>query len=224
MIARAVALLLLAHAATAQADLPAQAEIVYRVLSEGSAVAEITGRFEQAGGRYQLTETWKGKGLYALLGRARRTSEGALDAAGPHPAQFVEERSGRDTSRAWFDWRARILTSRYKGRTRTEPMPPHAQDRLSFILALSFAPADAKSMEFNLVNGRGTSHHVYEFAGRERVRTPAGEFDARKIVRGADDERVEIWLAARLGGLPVRMLAVQGGTQYDQVATRVSAP
>jgi hypothetical protein len=40
-------------------------------------------------------------------------------------------------------------------------------------------------------------------------------------VRTKDDERTEIWLAAPLGGLPVRMLAVEKGTRWDQVATRI---
>jgi len=160
--------------------------------------------------------------LVALLGRATRTSEGSLGAAGPRPREFTDERSGRDTARARFDWSAKTMTLRYKGRSRTEPIPPNAQDRLSFILALSAAPAGSKTGDYHLVDGRGVSHHIYEFRGRERVQTAAGEFDALKVVRGTDDERTEIWLAGPLGGLPVRMLAVEkGGTRWDQVATRI---
>jgi hypothetical protein len=72
-----------------------------------------------------------------------------------------------------------------------------------------------------LVDGRGTSHHIYEFAGRERVQTPVGEFDALKVVRSKDDERLEIWLAAEFGGLPVRVLGMEDGTRFEQVATRI---
>jgi len=208
--------------ASAHAQLPPRLEITYEVLRNGSAVAEIVGRFEQAGGSYRLTESWRGRGLYALLGRAMRTSEGSLGAAGPRPREFTDERSGRDTARARFDWSAKTMTLRYKGRSRTEPIPPNAQDRLSFILALSAAPAGSKTGDYHLVDGRGVSHHIYEFRGRERVQTAAGEFDALKVVRGTDDERTEIWLAAPLGGLPVRMLAVEkSGTRWDQVATRI---
>lgn len=218
------AALLLVFSGCVNADLPARLEIRYEVLRNGSRIAEITGRLEQGAGSYRLTETWHGKGIYMLLGKAKRTSEGSLGADGPRPREFTDERSGRDTARAWFDWNAKTLTLRYKGRTSREPMPAHAQDRLSFVLALSVAPAGSKSMEFALVDGRGVSYHVYEFSGRERVRTAAGEFDALKIVRGKGDERTEIWLAAQLGHLPVRMLAVKDGTRYDQVATHISAP
>ena len=208
--------------ASAHAQLPARLEITYEVLRNGSAVAEIVGRFESGADSYRLTETWRGRSMYALLGKATRTSEGILGAAAVRPREFIDERSGRDTARAWFDWGAKTLTFRYKGKTRTEPIPPNAQDRLSFILALSVAPAGTKTGDYHLVDGRGVSHHIYEFAGRERVQTAAGEFDALKVVRAKDDERTEIWLARPLGGLPVRMLAVEkGGTRWDQVATRI---
>ena len=220
-ISSALVLLVLACAASARAELPQRLEISYDLLRNGSKVAEIVGRFERAGKEYRLTETWRGRGLYSLLGRATRTSVGELAPNGPHPLEYTDERSGRDTARAWFDWKGSVLTSRYKGKTRTEAMPPNAQDRLSFVLALSLAPKGAKSGDYHLVDGRGTSHHIYQFAGRERVQTPVGAFDALKVVRSKDGERIEIWLAAEFGGLPVRVLGVEDGTRFEQVATRI---
>jgi hypothetical protein len=220
MILRSIVFLLLAQA-SAHAQVPPRLEITYDVLHNGSKVAEIVGRLESTGDSYRLTESWRGKGIYALLGRAMRTSQGKLSAAGPRPLEFVDERSGRDTARAWFDWSTNTFTMRYKGRSRTEALPPNAQDRLSFILALSLAPPGSKTGDYHLVNGRGVSHHIYEFNGRERVQTAAGEFDALKVLRGAPGERTEIWLASEVGGLPVRMLAVDKGTRWDQVATRI---
>lgn len=214
--------LLLLVQASAHAQLPPRLEITYEVLRNGSAVAEIVGRFESSGNTYKLVETWRGRGLYSLLGKATRTSEGTIGPDGVRPRAFTDERSGRDTARAWFDWGAHALTMRYKGRSRTEPIPPDAQDRLSFILALSLAPPGSKTGDYHLVDGRGVSHHIYDFAGYERVQTAAGEFDARKVVRGdKEDDRTEMWLASNLGGLPVRMLAIDNGTRWDQVATRI---
>ena len=104
------------------------------------------------------------------------------------------------------------MTMRYKGRSRSEPIPPNAQDRISFMLALAVAPAGAKTGDYHLVDGRGVSHHVYQFAGRERVQTLAGAFEAVKVVRSKDGDHAEFLLASALGGLPVRMLAVEKGT------------
>ena len=217
----ASSVLLAALALPAQAQLPARAEIVYEVQRNGSATAEITALLEHANGRYKLTEKWQGRGMYALLGKATRISIGSLGANGVRPAEFTDERSGRDTARAWLDWASGTMTMRYKGRSRSEPIPPNAQDRISFMLALAVAPAGAKTGDYHLVDGRGVSHHVYQFAGRERVQTPAGAFDAVKVVRSKDDDHAEFWLASALGGLPVRMLAVEKGTRWDQVATRI---
>ena len=216
------ALLLAALAASARAELPARVEIAYELRRNGSAMAEITAALEHANGAYRLVERWHGRNLYALLGRATRTSVGSIGRDGVRVREFTDERTGRDTSRAWFDWKSNLLTSRYKGRTRTEPIPPNAQDRISFMLALALAPPGTKALDVHLVDGRGTSHHVYEFLRKERVTTPAGEFDALVVGRSTADERLEMWLAAALGYLPVRMLVTENsGTRYDQLAIRI---
>ena len=217
----AIVLLWCAAAAAHAQQLPARAEVFYQVQRNGSAVAEISAALEHADGRYRLVEKWSGRGLYSLLGKATRTSSGALGKFGVRPEEFTDERSGRDTARAWLDWKTNTMTMRYKGRTKSEPIPPNAQDRISFMLALAVAPPGAKNGDYHLVDGRGVSHHVYDFAGRERVETPAGAFDAVKVVRGTPDERTEFWLAIALGGLPVRMLAIEKGTRWDQLATRI---
>ncbi|HEX7218794.1 MAG TPA: DUF3108 domain-containing protein [Burkholderiales bacterium] len=211
-------------ATPAYAELPAHIEIDYELRRNGSITADISAVLEQGGGEYRLVERWHGRGLFALLGRATRTSLGSVLRHGVRVREFTDERSGRDTARAWFDWKSNLLTSRYKGKTRTEAIPPNAQDRISFLLALALAPAGAKALDVHLVDGRGTSHHVYDFLRRERVQTPAGEFEALVVGRGsADDERLEMWLADALGRLPVRMLVVEkNGNRYDQVAVRIS--
>ena len=212
---------LLAHAAP-----PAQVEIEYELRRNGSPIAEVHERLEHGNGSYQLTETWKGKGFYRLLGKAKRFSRGNVTAGGLRPLEFADERTGRDTARAWFDWQGGTVTMQYKGERHSRPLPPHAQDRLSFLLALSFVPEGEQPIVFNIADGKGgLSRHEYLFAGRERLKTPAGEFDAVKLLREKEDERSEIWLATRAGRLPVRVLVTESdGTRYEQVATRISAP
>src|SRR5262245_44296018 len=116
-----------ALAALANAAPPERVEIEYEVLRNGKTVAEVVERLERGDGTYQLTESWKGRGAYAVLGRARRSSEGSFDANGPRPREYVDERSGRDTQRVWLDWNANTITRRYKGATRTEPVPADAR-------------------------------------------------------------------------------------------------
>src|SRR5262245_29008231 len=131
-------LLLVSAAGLAQAQPPARVEIAYELSRNGSPMAEVVEVLEQAAGRYQLTETWKGLGVYALMGNARRSSQGAIGADGLRPEEFFDERTGRDTARAWFDWKTKTLGLQHGGPRRSEPLPPNAQDRLSFFFALSF--------------------------------------------------------------------------------------
>jgi len=213
--------------AAAQVVPPARVEIEYELKRNGRTMAEVVERLEHGNGAYSLTETWKGRGIYALLGRAKRTSEGSLGADGPRPHEYVDERSGRDTQRVTFDWGAHTITRRYKGATRTEPVPLDTQDRLSFLLALTYASQKGAPISFHIADGRGMSRHTYKPDGRERLTTPAGEFETVKLIRRneASGEVAEIWLAANRGYLPVRILVSEDdGTRYEHVAKRISQP
>ena len=151
-------------------------------------------------------------------------SQGSIVQGTLRPQEFFDERSGRDTARAWFDWKAKTLTMQYKGSRASEPLPANAQDRLSFLFALSLVPGTAESVSYTIADGKGLSRHVYKLAGRERIRIPAGEFDAVKASRhGEDRESAELWLAAERNYIPVRLLVVEkDGTRYEQVAIRIS--
>ncbi len=222
---RSFCLLLISCASLAQAAPPAKIEIAFEMTRNGSAMAETLERLEHADGRYQLTETWNGKGMYALMGTIKRTSRGTIGAAGSRPVEFADERTGRPPARARFDWDAKVLTQEYRDGPRTEPLPEEAQDRLSFLLALSFLPGRAETMRFAIFDGRGQSRHEYRIAGRERLKTPAGEFDTVIVERDSGKEHARLWLAAGLGHLPVRLLVVQkDGTRLDQVATKITRP
>ena len=212
----------------AHAEPPPGLEVAYELKRNDSAIADVVERLEYSAGNYRLTETWKGRGLYALLGSARRVSQGTLTDHELRPREFFDERSGRDTARAWFDWKAMTLTMQYKGERKTEPLFPDGQDRLSFLLALSLLPGKAQTASYHIADGKGISHHSYRVVGAERVKTPAGEFDTVRVqrVQGPNDkDTADLWLAADLGYIPVRLLDVEkDGSRYEQVATRVSRP
>jgi hypothetical protein len=217
--------LVLAAAALAQPAPPARLEVEYQLRRNGTTVAEITERLEQGNGSYHLTETWKGKGVYALLGKAKRTSTGTLGAEGPRPREFTDERSGRDTQRVWFDWNAKTITRRYKGPARTEALLPDTQDRLSFLFALTYQARKGQPISMYIADGRGLSHHVYQPDGRERLKTPAGEFDTLKLIRRNEGsgEISEIWFISERTYLPVRIVVSEkDGTRYEHIVTRLS--
>ena len=214
-----------AHAAPAA--LQGTFEIQFDISCEGTELAEVVERLDLSPGSYQMTETSKGKGIYALLGTAKRISRGAIVNGLLQPAEFSDERTGRDTARAWFDWKAQTITMQHGGRKGTEEMPPNSQDRLSFLLAVTMMPGRVKNLKLSIFDGKGQSRHEYDVAGRERVQTPAGNFEAVRITRryeaGAKD-RADLWVAADFG-LPVKVVNIdRDGKRCEHVAKRIARP
>src|SRR5687768_1896229 len=112
---RSLCLLLISAAAGVVHALPqGNVEIRFEVTCEGRTLADVVERLELSGASYQMTETSKGRGLYALMGTAKRTSRGIVSNGVPQPAEFADERSGRDTARAWFDHKAQTVTMQYQ--------------------------------------------------------------------------------------------------------------
>jgi hypothetical protein len=200
-------------AAAAAAAPPQHVEIGYELAREGSAVAEITQRLEHDGHAYRLSETWKGKGVYSLRGEATRSSQGAVAADGLRPQKFEDRRPGRELRHAEFDPAAATPTLQ-------------RQDQLSFIWNFAFSPPRS-AVTVGVADGRHGTSYTYQPAGRERIQTPAGEFNALKLVKHKDhpqDKATEIWLAVDRQYLPVRILVIdKDGKRIDQVATRIAA-
>jgi hypothetical protein len=202
----------LSFASAAAAAPPLDVEIGYEVARNGSVLAEVNQRLEHDGRTYRLSETWKGMGIYSVRGEATRSSRGAIVSDGLRPRKFEDQRPGRETRHAEFDPAAKTPTLL-------------RQDQLSFIWNLAFAPP-RDLVTLSVSDGKRVTSYTYQVAGRERVKTPAGEFDALKLVkRGAhpQDKATEIWLAADRNYLPVRTLVTEkDGTRVDQVAVKIT--
>src|SRR5258708_1840290 len=106
-------LLLISFAGLVRAEAPPNIELTFSLTRNGSHMAEVTEKLEYSGGNYQLTEIWKGKGLYALMGQARRVSRGTIERDTLRPREFGDERSPPNTPRAWLDLHANTLTMQY---------------------------------------------------------------------------------------------------------------
>jgi hypothetical protein len=216
--------LLISVAGLAHAGPSTRIEVAYEMSHDGSVLADVVEVLETGDGWYQITETSKGRGVYALLGSLKRTSRGQLDARGVRPLQYTDERPGWRESRALFDWDARTIKMNHKREERSVTMPPDVQDQLSFILSFARFPPKGSSFAVNVADSRGVSKHLYRVAGRERVRVPAGEFQTVKLVRIKDRGSAEVWLASELGNFPVRAVVVdKDGKRLDQAAVRVTS-
>jgi Protein of unknown function (DUF3108) len=221
----AAALSLAATFSSATAAPPAHVEIDYDVLYNGGPLAEAKHVLEHDGSTYSLSETWEGSGLLSLLGEVHRTSRGRVTADGLQPLEYVDVRPHRNKAIARFSWEEKTLTQQFRDGPQPQPLPAHAQDRLSFLFAPAFHAPGARPLEFNVADGKGISHYQFDVIGRERLSVPAGEFDALRLDQADDGGRsTQLWLDAAHSYLPLRVLVVQkDGTRIDQVARRISA-
>lgn len=218
----------LSGCAGALAAPPARVDLAYEVSYNGSVMAEVSYVLEHDGKTYSLVERWKGRGVYGLLGEAQRISRGTLGAGGLRPLYYEDARTARPTATARFDWEAKSLTLQYRQGPQQRQMPPQAQDRLSFLFSFAFATPGKGPFEFKVVDGKGIAHYVFDVAGRERLKVPAGEFEALRLAQrleGSGDRGREVWLDPARSHLPMRVLVVQkDGSRIDQVAVRITPP
>jgi hypothetical protein len=202
----------LSFSAAALAAPPKQVEISYEIARNGLVLAEVVQRLVHDGHSYTLNETWKGRGAFSLRGEANRSSQGVVAADGLRPLKFEDKRTGRDAQHVDFDPAAKTGTLL-------------RQDRLSFIWTFAFAPPGGP-VTVSVADGKGTTSYTYQPAGRERVKTPAGEFNALKLVKrknNPEDRDTEIWLAIERSYLPVRLLVVdKDGTRLDTLASKIT--
>src|SRR5215208_6176155 len=88
--------LLISAAHPASAAPPPRLEIAWELTRNGMAIADIVQRLEHGSGTYTISETWKGRGLFALRGNVKRTSRGVVVPEGLRPLEYSDERTGRE--------------------------------------------------------------------------------------------------------------------------------
>jgi len=139
-------------------------------------------------------------------------SRGAFDEAGFAPLRFTEQRLRRAPTAANFQREAGKIT--YSANSDERPLPPGAQDRLSWMLQLAaiaharpeLAPGQRITM---FVTGVRADAEPWSFSvvGPETVRIPLGSIDTIHLLREprfAHDTRADVWLDPSRHHLPVR--------------------
>ena len=194
-------------------------ELHYELMRNGTAMAEVVERLEQGNGAYHLTETWKGQGMYRLLGRATRVSKGELAQLGPRPREFTDERSGRDTQRVTFDWSANTITRRYKGGNGPS-RPRNTQDRL-FPLRARLPRAKGEPVSFPIGRTRHFAPPTSRTAANGSQPGPAFETKGNPP-QGRHGRRLGDLARRRAGHRRSASCSWRTRTRYEHMVTRVS--
>jgi len=219
------------YAGACAAQPPHKLSLTYDVSYNGVVAAELTEVIEHDGKSFSLSSEGRGKGIGALLyrGAAKRWCRGEITSAGLRPLEYRDQRGDKPAAVARFDWAGKTLTQEHEGKSETTNMVPALQDRLSFLYNYAFqSPPDLKpgrQIKVTLTDGKGLTRFHYEVAGRETLKTPAGELETVRLVKqreNQDDRETEIWFASSRDYLPVRILVIEkDGVRIDQMLTRI---
>jgi hypothetical protein len=210
---------------------PHRLSLTYDVSYNGLVAAELTEVLDHDGKSFSLTSEGRGIGIGALLyrGAAKRWCRGEVTSAGLRPLEYRDQRGDKPAAVARFDWVKKTLTQEHDGKKATTDMVPLLQDRLSFLYNYAFQSSPdlkpGKEIKVTLTDGKGLTQFQYNVAGREVLKTPAGELETVHLVKQRDskeDKDTEIWFASDRDYLPVRILVIEkDGVRIDQVLTRI---
>lgn len=214
----------------AEGLLPEAAQIRYTLYkgSNGLAVGQATQTWKSADNRYTLTNVMEATGLFSLFvsGRHVQISQGEITASGLRPASYWVQRgqAAERTDTAQFDWNDMTLALGTGGNIRTVKLPDNAQDLMSFLYQLAFAPPQDGGTALFITNGRKLDRYAYQPLGEETLETPMGSLKTLHIskLHSPGEEGTEIWLATEYHYLPVRIRHIdKNGDSAEQVATEI---
>lgn len=114
-----------------------------------------------------------------------------------------------------FDYARHLVTDEH---AQTRAIPDEAVDSFSLQQAVRlWAAAHADDAqppvgEFTMVDRKNLTHYQFRIGGREKVGTPAGDFDTVRIERIDNPDKIgRFWVAPSRDYLPVRIETKNGG-------------
>lgn len=219
--AAALAVLASGAAAAQAADAPLNPfEAIYAVTWSGLPVgdARVALKPDASAGCYLYTTTTKPVGFVkALYGSPNETSHFCVKDGRVRSQRFesVLEGDEKQSYTLDFDYAKRIVTDE---NAVTREIPEEAVDSFSLQQAVRlWAAAHANDKqppigEFTMVDRKNLTHYQFRFAGRETVKTPAGDFEAIKLERIDNPDKLGLfWVAPSRDYLPVRIETRNGG-------------
>ena len=195
-------------------DLPPPADLSYE-LSAHQGGFSLNGKalitWRAGDGKYLTTA----ESRVALLGKlTENRSQGTIDAFGLAPAEFYEKRFRKDPTTSTFDRAARSMS--FSDGNQTYALKGGEQDRASVtwqIVAQARAAGDSfkpgTRWAYFVAGRKDADPWIFRVLKREKVSTPAGEFDAWHVIReetaAVKGQKLDIWLAPSQEWYPIKL-------------------
>lgn len=195
----------------------------------GLKLGEAEHTWQHDGRDYKMSLVLETTGLAAMLYNFRyeQLSRGRVADGRLEPALFSVDQQGKELESASFNWSAGEVVLDRRGRNRAHAVKPGDQDVLSvwhyFALLGDDAPPDA----LGVVTNRAATETAIAVGADERISTPFGEFQTKRVTLRARSGRltIELWLSPAHGMLPLRVLMTDDkGEVLDQRALAIDIP
>lgn len=164
-----------------------------------------------------------------FLGSRSQTSVGEIAPQGLQPRRFGDR--SRSEQAAHFDFAQSRVT--FSANTPPATVAPGTQDRLSVFLQLgallSAAPerfAVGTRISIPTVSARAADNWTFTVEGEETLELPIGTVQAvqlQRLPRRDYDQKAQVWLAPKLGYLPVRIRITQTSGDFAELSLRSRA-
>jgi hypothetical protein len=211
-------------AATAQAEVPQQMNLVYDLYRNGQKLGQVTDTFTRRGARYTVTSETRASGPLKMLwpGSIRLESTGDVTDEGLRPTRFQHARSDapHKLATAQLDWKQGQIAYQYKGESwQVNGLRNGAQDQLSQLYQFMFAPSLPADYILQVVSGRKLNDYRYSRRDGGQIEVPAGQFDTQEFarIRGPGDEKaIIVWVAPARNNLPIQVRVTEDGVTLEQ--------
>jgi hypothetical protein len=195
-------------------NLPPSADLAYGIKAKQSGLpveGDGSVRWIASANKFEIRSETRA----ALFGKILEAkSEGGVDDYGLAPASFTEKRIRKASVTTSFDRASKTI--KFGSSSQSYALKGGEQDRTSALWQLisiaRAAPARFKpgsEWRFVVAGHSDAEPWTFKVLSQERLRTPAGEFNAVHILRAAPpdskDQKLDIWLAPTLEWYPLRV-------------------
>ena len=209
---------------------PRHIELVYDLYRNGHKLGQVTDTFSRNGKLYTLVSETRASGPLAMLwpGAIRLESSGEVTRQGLRPVQFEHARSDapHKLATARLDWKQHRIDFQYKGRSwQVDGLQAGAQDQLSQLYQMMFAPSVPADYTLQVVSGRDLNDYHYVRSNGGSLQTPIGTLATQKyerITQTPDQKAVTVWVAPARQNLPVQVRVVDEGVTVEQRLVRAN--
>jgi hypothetical protein len=212
--------------------LPPNGKLTYRFYW-GSArwlAGEAIHQWQINNGYYSLTSTVRTTGIFQWLHpvKLEEISKGKINGAVLLPLQFSTQLNEYPPAVAIFDW-DKELYRWFRGKAVfNQALPKNSYDKISYLYQLYLAPKKESYFSAEITTGRRLEHYDIVNLGLEEVDIDGEAHQSIHLQRttsSPDMEKIDIWLAANLDHLPLKMTyANQAGDHFEQLISGDSLP